>query len=146
FATLRYVQGEDRTRNGSFATQGATLFTPSTRIPGLPRGFFSGVAGAASEPLPGILPLEGRIGIRAEKNKSWPKWGCELSARIVDDQSRVASSLLESPTPGFTIYDVRGFYRPSQRWTFVAGVENLTDKQYLEHLDFRNELSISAFR
>lgn len=59
-------------------------------------------------------------------------------ARIVDNQDRVASgSLLEKPTPGFTTYDFRGFWRPYDRLTILFGVLNFTDKQYREHLDNR---------
>ena len=55
------------------------------------------------EPLPGISPLEARAGIRWQT----PRWWLEVTARMVDGQYRVAESLLETPTPGFTIWDVR---------------------------------------
>jgi outer membrane receptor protein involved in Fe transport len=62
----------------------------------------------------------------------------ELSARIVDNQDRVATTLLETETAGFTTYDVRGFWRVCDNLMLVSGVENFTDKQYQEHLDSRN--------
>ena len=61
----------------------------------------------------------------------------EFSARIVDNQDRVASSLLEKETPGFTTYDLRGYWQATDRLLLIAGVENLTDKHYREHLDLR---------
>ena len=66
------------------------------------------------------------------------KRGFELSTRVVDNQDRVAVSLLEQETPGFTTYDIRGFWNVSDALLLVAGVENFTDKQFREHYDARN--------
>jgi len=142
FGTMSYVEGRDRSRNGDFATQepvfNSTMdSTGLTQVAGQPRGSFSGVAGADKEPLPNIGPLDARVGIRLHQAGRDPNWGVELSARIVDNQDRVATSLLESETPGFTIWDVRGYFRPRRGVLMVAGVENFTDKQYREYLDFR---------
>jgi outer membrane receptor protein involved in Fe transport len=59
---------------------------------------------------------------------------------MVDNQDRVATSLLESATPGFTVFDLRGTYQPGtfENLLVVVGVENFTDKAYREHLDFRS--------
>jgi outer membrane receptor protein involved in Fe transport len=145
---VKYVQGEDHTRNGRFATRQATAVTPSEQVPGLPRGFFSGIPGDAEEPLPGIPPLESRLGIRYHQPCENPAWGIEVSARVVDDQDLVAASLLETATPGFTTYDLRTFWRPREGMLLVGGVENFTNKQYQEHLDFRtdNPLGFSTFQ
>jgi len=63
-----------------------------------------------------------------------------LSARIVDNQDRVATSLLGTPTAGFTTWDLRGTYQPRKLdgLLLTAGVENFTDKAYREHVDFRS--------
>ena len=44
--------------------------------------------------------------------------------------------------------DSRRFSRPSDRLTLISGVENFTNKQYQEHLDYsvRNPLALSTFR
>lgn len=150
FATLKYVQGEDLTRNGSFATHQAQNGQASYRTWGLPRGYYAntGVAPTGSEPLPGILPLESRIGLRWEERTQPIKWGLEAYSRIVDDQERVAASLLESTTPGFTVWNAAAFVKPTDRLTIVGGIDNITDKQYQEHLDFksRNPDALSTFR
>ena len=140
FATMRYVDGRDRTRNGRFATTNGQQSNPSTKVAGLPRGSFSGVTGSDSEPLPGISPLRTQVGLRLKGPGQFPSWNLEWTANIVDNQDRVASSLLELPTPGFTVYDLRGTYQPrfSDGLVLIAGVENLTDKAYQEHLDFRS--------
>ncbi len=138
FATLKYVQGTDRTRNGTFATEQATAMQPSERVYGLPRGFFSGLGGGDKEPLPSILPLESRIGGRIIDPIA-DRWGLELYARVVAAQNRVARSLLESTTPGFTVWDVRTYLRPRDNLLLVSGIENFTDKNYREALDFRSQ-------
>jgi iron complex outermembrane recepter protein len=137
FATLRYVDGRDLTRNGDFATQQADGGNSSERVLGLPRGAFSGVAGAASEPLPSIYPFETRLGLRVGPPCAESPWGLELSVRLVDAQNKVASSLLETPTPGFAVCDLRTYIRPRENLLVSIGVENLFNADYREHLDFR---------
>ena len=55
----------------------------------------------------------------------------------MDEQDRVASSLLEQETPGFTVWDLRGYWQVKKNLLLVGGVENFTDKFYREHLDLR---------
>ncbi len=145
FASMRYIDGRDRTRNGDFATTNGSQGNPSTRQEGLPRGFFSGVGGSSAEPLPGISPLEASLGVQLKSAATHPNWNLQLTARIVDNQDRVATSLLESATAGFTVYNIRGTYRPqfSENLVVVAGIENFTDKTYQEHLDFRSPSGIA---
>ncbi|MCG8652701.1 MAG: TonB-dependent receptor, partial [Pirellulales bacterium] len=140
FVGVRYVDGRDRTRNGDFATTLGQQGNPAMRVAGQQRGFFSGLTGGDSEPLPGISPLEIRAGVRLTDPSANPHWNLEFSARMNDNQDRVATSLLETPTAGFTVYDLRGTYRPggSDHLVLVGGIENLTDKTFQEHLDFRS--------
>jgi outer membrane receptor protein involved in Fe transport len=77
------------------------------------------------------------VGLRFHEPCERPRWGVELSARIVDDQDRVASSLQEQDTPGFTTYDLRSYWQATDGLVLVAGIENFTDKNYREHLDLR---------
>jgi outer membrane receptor protein involved in Fe transport len=139
FANLQYVRAQDQTRNGEFATRPAAPGVPSERDPSLPRGAFSGVIppGAAKEPLPQIIPLQSRIGVRLHQADVNPRWTIEVAARLVGPQNRVAASLLEQPTPGFGVGDIRGYWQPNETWTLLGGVENFTDRNYREHLDFR---------
>jgi outer membrane receptor protein involved in Fe transport len=146
FASVKYVEGTDRTRNGHFATKRVEPGVPSTRDYTKSRGYYSGVTGPAVEPLPGIYPLESRLGIRLHPPAPKQRWTIEFSARVVADQERVAASLLESPTPGFTVYDLRTYWRPNDRWLLLAGVENLTNKFYREHLDYRSQDGQATFQ
>jgi outer membrane receptor protein involved in Fe transport len=126
FATMNYVEGRDLDRTSNALP---SFFDP----PG--SELRSGLVGRDHEPLPNIPPLESRVGVRVHDPGDDPRWGLELSARIVDHQDRFATSLQEMSTPGFTTWDLRSFWRLTQRATLVAGVENFTDKFYLEHLD-----------
>lgn len=138
FASARFVEGRDHSRNGNYGTRQATALAPSTRDPSIVRGQASGFFTGDKEPLPQIPPLEARFGLRLHQPGDVADWWVELSVRVVDDQGRVATSLLEEPTPGFTTYDIRGVWRPTDRLQVIAGIENFTDKSYQEHLDFRS--------
>lgn len=140
FATVSYVEGRDHTRNE------VSRLAAFRRAPLTPP-FFNGteqrsLATNDDEPLPGIVPLEARVGLRWREPVADPGWGLELEARIVDNQDRVATSLYEQVTPGFTIWNLRGFWRPYDDFTIIAGVENFTDKYYREHLDYRSGLGV----
>ena len=127
FATSSYMQGSDLTR------------TNPARQSSVPDR--SDLAGFEDEPLPGIPPLDSRLGILIEDPGPRPSWGLEFSARIVDNQDKFAASLLEVETPGFTTYDIRA-YRAVSQWLFTFGVENLGDKFYQEHVDYRTGLGV----
>jgi iron complex outermembrane receptor protein len=148
FGTVKFVDGRDRTRNGDFATSNGSRNNPSQKVDGLSRGFFSGIAGSASEPLPGIPPLESRIGCRYHDTSPRQRWNFELSTRIVDQQDRIATSLLETRTPSFTTWDMRSVFRPFDKRNLVVatGVENFFDKRYREHFDFRTQNGLSIFQ
>ena len=146
FANLSYVEGDDRTRNGDFATRPADGSDPSMKDFSLPRGAFSGVPGGAVEPLPGIVPFETVLGIRLAEPTESPDWGIEISARLVDEQNRVAASLLESTTPGFATGDIRTFWNPNDNLRLTAGVENFANTTYREHLNFRSTNGMQQVR
>ena len=130
FLQMSYTEGRDhRRRNSNFA------FSPLA---------FGGVGRSSSaaeeEPLFAMPPLEARLGLRLTDEENL--WGLEFSARVVDNQDRVATSLLERETGGFTTYDIRGYFQASDAVLVVAGVENLTDKNYREHFDSRNVTTV----
>lgn len=123
FGSVSYVKGDDRTRNSPARL---TFIDDRSEEPGVPK-----------EALPGISPLEARLGFLIQDASPERKWGVEFLARIVDDQSRVARTLDEVATPGFTTYNIRTYQRLGS-WLFTSGVENLTDKFYREHIDYRS--------
>ncbi len=137
FGTVTYVEGRNQTLNELlFGTPSLPAPAGSRQGANIGRGAFDQSLG--QEPLPQIAPLESRLGILIREAEFDPDWTIELSARIVDSQNRVASgSLLEQATPGFTTFDVRGFWRPYDDVSLIFGVLNLTDRHYREHLDNR---------
>jgi outer membrane receptor protein involved in Fe transport len=89
-----------------------------------------------------------RAGMRFQGRSPTAAWNIETSARVVNGQDRVATSLLETPTGGFTVWDTRAVFQP-QRWenlTIATGIENMFDKKYREHLDFRTNNGLSIFQ
>ena len=148
FANLRFVNGTDRTRNGRFATTNGSSGNASRKDPTQVRGAYSGVAGASSEPLPNIPPLDIRLGWRLHDTLPSKRWNVELSTRIVNHQDRVAKSLFESTTAGFSTWDIRSIFRPSfsQRLVIATGVENLFNRNYREHFDYRTPNGLSVFQ
>jgi outer membrane receptor protein involved in Fe transport len=119
FATLTYVEGRDHTRDHRG--------NPSTGFP----------TTDPEEPLPGIAPLEARLGLRVHEARTNPRWAVEFTARVVDEQDRFAESLGEVGTPGFLVFDLRSYWQVNKNLLLTAGVENLGDKNYQEHLDLR---------
>lgn len=127
FGTISYVQGTDRTardRRRSAGLASSRRDNPLT----LERK-------SESEPLPQIPPLDARVGLRFHQASTTPKWQVEVSARMVQRQANVATSLGELATPGFTVWNLRGFWQASERMLVSAGVENFGNLNYREHLD-----------
>ena len=89
-----------------------------------------------NEPVIGIAPFEVASTLRLYDPTS-RFWG-EYSMRNVWDQQRVAASRLETPSPGFTIHDIRFGAELPSAVTLHAGIENLGDKRFFEHLNSFN--------
>jgi outer membrane receptor protein involved in Fe transport len=130
FGTMMYVEGLDHTRDN----RGAAFVQPGA-VPGQTVG---AVPGAPEEPLPNIPPLEARVGFRIHEPRKAPRWAVEFASRIVNRQERFAQSLLEQYTGGFTLFDVAGYWQVNTNFLLTAGVENIGDRNYREHLDLRD--------
>ena len=111
FATIKYVEGRDQ-----------VIEAPLTQIP----------------------PLDSVVGIRLHEPSRARLWSVEFAARIVDNQDRLGTvrssggtEIIEEETPGFTVWHLRSYYNYSRDLTFTAGIENLFDRNYQEHLDLR---------
>jgi iron complex outermembrane recepter protein len=105
-------------------------------------GYVQGWDQEISEGLPGIAPLEGRVGLRIHDPDKNQRWAVELLARLVDGQELAAFTLGELPTGGFTVFNVRGFWQMSDNVLLTAGVDNLANRTYQEHLDLRTGLGV----
>ncbi|EKT65100.1 TonB-dependent copper receptor [Providencia burhodogranariea] len=90
-----------------------------------------------NQPLPQMPPLESRFGLSWEKN-DWTTTGL---VRIVSSQHRVAINDGNvvgkdfSSSAGFTIFSLNAAYRVNDHMKLSAGVDNLFDKNYSEHLN-----------
>lgn len=135
YGSVSYVDGRDLTRDQGGKQNGSPPYR--TRFPDLPRG---SISAGSHEPLPGIAPLEGRLGYRVHDAGPQSHWGLDLFARIVNQQNHVAKSLNEQVTSGFTTLNAHGFWLPTDRWKLVAGVDNLSNTYFREHLDLRSGL------
>lgn len=129
FATVSYVMGRDLTRASHFRHGGPNPLPNGTPPP-------------AEEPLPGIPPLESRLGFRVHEPCQNPRYGVEFSARIDARQDQVAASLNELPSAGFVVYDLLSYWRVNEGILFTAGVYNLFDRNYREHLDLRTGIGV----
>lgn len=87
------------------------------------------------EGLPGIYPFNTTLGLRLfdTSDENDPRWSLLFSARIVDDQIRVADSLFEDQTAGFLVYGVSGHVRVGESMRISSAIENLFDNTYTEH-------------
>lgn len=83
-----------------------------------------------AEPAFGMPPLTLRAGARWAAGAAWLDLGLTLAER----QDRVASARAELATPGWSTADLMGGWSTG-RWTLRAGIQNLTDKRYADHLD-----------
>jgi len=87
-------------------------------------------------PLAQVPPLEARLGLAYDDRT----WSFGLLARAVDNQDRVdvgSGSIVGQdigPTPGFTVYSINAGYRPKKGTLITAGIDNLFDKTYAEHI------------
>ena len=84
------------------------------------------------EPIAEIAPFDSRFILIGSylKNKLKPK----VVVRYAAQQDRVAASFGESNSPAFALLDLDVSYNAWEKWMFSAGVKNLFDEAYYEHL------------
>lgn len=135
FVNMSYMEGRDHTRRKPSRIRGAG-------------GDRSGVTWD-EEPLPNIPAFETRLGLRLHSGDVMPElrstvngparrgWSLTLTARMVDEQDREAYSLFERRTPGYTVWNLRGHVWLRERFLVTAGIDNLFDRMYRDHLDYR---------
>lgn len=91
--------------------------------------------------LPQTPPLEARLGLTYERED----WSAGALWRVVDKQSRVAEGKGNvvgqdfAETGGFAVFSLNSAYRVSEHVKLSAGVDNLFDKDYAEHLNLAGD-------
>jgi iron complex outermembrane receptor protein len=86
-----------------------------------------------NDPLPEIAPLDLRYSLYGlyANDRLRP----EVIFRYVTDQPRVSSEFGESKTPSFSLVDVKIGYQITKDFSVNAGVNNLFNETYFEHLN-----------
>lgn len=89
----------------------------------------------------GIAPFRVDLGLRYEDADQ--RFFAEGGFHGVADQSRVSEMRNEGPTDGYVTLDLRGGVRLGRGFEVRLGVENLTDEEYVNHLNARNPFTRS---
>jgi len=84
-------------------------------------------------PLPEIPPLDARYAISSAffSNNFHP----EIVVRHVMKQDRISTEYGEKESEAFTLFDLNLMYKVSQLISFTAGIQNVLDEAYYEHLN-----------
>jgi iron complex outermembrane receptor protein len=101
------------------------------------RGAVSYVRGKnddTGEPLSEIPPLSGNISLRYDNSQYF----VETMLRFAAEQDRVDTNLKEDETAGWGVADLKAG-TTWQKWSLVAGINNLFDKQYYSHLSYQRD-------
>jgi iron complex outermembrane receptor protein len=114
--------------------EGAAVFRPfePLSVP-LALAYVRGINTSDDTDLPRIPPLEGRVACRVDLGNKVPWWaefGCRLAAR----QDKIDYDFPENETPGYAVFHLRGGFELFDRLRIDAGIENLFDQEYTEHL------------
>jgi len=89
------------------------------------------------EALPQIPPLEGRIGLTYE----YENWTIGGLARLVAKQTRIAKNMGNvvgkdfDESSAFAVFSVNGSYKFNSHIKLTAGIDNIFNKSYFEHLN-----------
>jgi iron complex outermembrane recepter protein len=130
---FRYVNGDAEYygAEASVITAVAPTLTLSTSA-----GYLYGHDLTLDEPALGVTPLRGQAGLRWQPLTNGTF--VDLSSQVTGSQDRVATTRGEIPTPGYTTVDVQGGM-PLLRGAFLrVGVNNLLDRDYVNHLNARS--------
>ncbi len=94
-----------------------------------------GQESVTNDPLPEIPPLEGSVGFfwKFFKSKLVPR----INVRMVSGQNRVSVAFDEQATPGFVTASASLVYKTCNYAVLTAGVENMFNNSYYEHLNRR---------
>ena len=89
-----------------------------------------------ARPLAQIPPLEARLALAYTR----PTWSAGALVRAVDAQDRIALNQGNivgqdvGRTAGFAVFSLHGSWKPTARTRLSAGIDNLFDRAYAEHL------------
>jgi len=97
--------------------------------------------------LPQIPPLEGRLGLTYERD-NWSTSGLwrvvAAQGRVAENQGTVVGKDFDE-SAGFGVLAVNGAYRVNQHFKLSAGIDNLLDKNYSEHLNLAGSAGFADY-
>ncbi|WP_439136137.1 TonB-dependent receptor plug domain-containing protein [Pseudomaricurvus sp.] len=91
----------------------------------------------SSDDLYRIAPLNHRLAINYQQDQ----WDVQLVSEIFDQQNRVSTYNQEAETAGYGLLHLFASYDVTQTLQLRAGIDNLTDKRYQDHLAGYNRVS-----
>ncbi len=103
--------------------------------------FLRGQDETFDKPLTEISPLTGNLSLRYELNQYFG----EVEGIFSDDQSRVDKELNEEPTSGWGIINFKAGLK-YKKIRILAGIQNIFDKYYYEHLSYMRDPFRSGIR
>lgn len=128
-----YVNGAADYRG--FEVSSAYRFVPSLWLnSGI--SYLWGEETTLNEPALGVPPLTVDTGIRYESQQG--PWFAETTLHWVSEQDRVAVTRGETPTDGYVTLDLQAGTTFWNQLSIQAGIENIADKTYVNHLNAKN--------
>lgn len=88
-------------------------------------------------------PTQGRL------YAAWKQdaYGLKIATRMADGQQRIdrnhgsTNGLDVAATPGFSVWDIQGEYKFNKQVQVAAGIDNVFDRYYVEHLNHSSSVS-----
>ncbi len=84
-----------------------------------------------------IAPLTARTNLSYHQSN----WHAGIEAVTVAKQNRISDENHEQKTSGYAIFNLSGNYQPTNHITLQAGINNLFDREYQDHLGGYNRIS-----
>lgn len=105
------------------------------------------------QPLSQMPPLQGMAGVRFHDPNEGRVWGMEFFATMTRKQNRAGVirvtdvpvnaatgaglTQIEVPTPGWTTWNLRGYWNVKRNLLISGGINNVFNKSYIQHLSLR---------
>ena len=138
-----FAEGPFRYTNGTATFYGGEASASWAALPSLTASasgsYLWGKNLETTQPALGVAPLRGDLGLRYEPPQGHFYVESTLSAAA--EQNRVARMLGETPTAGYVTLDLKAGLDLGRGLSLEAGVTNLTDTGYINHLNAKNPYS-----
>ena len=84
-----------------------------------------------------IAPLNGIFSATYQSTN----WAATIESVLVDKQNNVSETNREKETAGYGLVNVKAYWQASQELRIGAGIDNLSDKRYYDHLGGYNRVT-----